>query len=87
MDYMWGGEDTISKSEAKNLNGQCYVMWHNKDRWKEIEYDAFYARARFLFFDVTIKNKLLLIKICPQLLIRLPRMLLGRVKRKVTSFL
>ena len=81
MDYMWGAEDTISYSEQKNKQGQCYVMWHNRKRWKELEYKSFYAKARSLFFDVDIKHKLLLIKICPRLLVRLPRMCMGRIKR------
>ena len=82
LDYMWGEEDTISFSSQKNLNGQCYVMWHNKKRWKEIEYEAFYARVRSLFFNVNLKHKLLLVKICPRLFIRLPRMVYGRINRK-----
>lgn len=81
MDYMWGAEDTISYSEKKNKQGQCYVMWHNRKRWKALEYESFYAKARSLFFDVDSKHKVLLIQICPQLLVRLPRMCMGRVKR------
>ncbi len=85
MDYMWGAEDTISFSSQKNLKGQCYVMWHNRERWKEIDYESFYARARSLFFDVDLGYKLLLVKICPQLLIRLPRMCVGRIRRNMVN--
>lgn len=83
MDYMWGNEDTISRNRQKNKNGRVYVMWHNRERWKEIEYEAFYSLARSIFFDIDCKHKLILIRICPQLLIRLPRMLLGRLKRMI----
>lgn len=83
MDYMWGGDGTITVANGKNYNGQCYVLWHNRKRWKEIEYEAFYSRARFLFFEVDKKDKWLLIKTCPQLLIRLPRMIFGRIKRHI----
>ena len=83
MDYMWGGDDTITVANGKNYNGQCYVLWHNKERWKELEYESFYAKARSLFWGATLKDKLLLIKICPQLLVRLPRMILGRIKRSI----
>ena len=83
LDYMWGAEDAISYGKQKNKNGYCYVMNRNKTRWKELEYESFYGIARWLFFDVDFKHKLLLIYLCPQILIRLPRMILGRVKRMV----
>ena len=81
MDYMWGNEDAISKNRQKNKNGYCYVMKHNETRWKEIEPDAFYSIARWLFFDVDVEHKWMLLKMHPRMFFRLPRMLLGRIKR------
>jgi glycosyltransferase involved in cell wall biosynthesis len=82
MDYMWGGDDTISKSK-KNKHGCVYVMWHNRKRWKELEYEAFFTLARSLFFDVDVRRKLTLMMICPQLILRLPRMCIGRMLKKL----
>ena len=82
VEYMWGGCDTISKANGKEYNGRFYVLWHNQKRWKQVDYDSFYATARSLFFHVNLHAKLLLLKICPMMLLRLPRMVIGRLMRQ-----
>ena len=85
MDYMWGNEDAISNGKTKNKNGYCYVMKHNESRWKEKEPDFFYSLARWLFFDVDFKHKFELLKMCPQMILRLPRMVIGRIIRIIKN--
>lgn len=83
VEYTWGGMDTISKANGKEYNGRFYVLWHNQKRWKVVDYKSFYATARGLFFNVSLRKKLLLVTMCPKILLRLPRMLIGNLKRRV----
>lgn len=73
MDYMWGGEDALSKGGTKNLDGRAYVVWHNQERWKEVAYDAYFKEVKNLFRRVSPKTRRMLIKMEPKVLLTLPQ--------------
>ena len=73
MDYMWGGDDALSKGGKKNNDGRAYVVWHNQDRWREVAYDAFFDEVKRLFRRVSPKARRMLIKMEPKVLLALPQ--------------
>lgn len=73
MDYMWGGDDALSKGGTKNLDGRAYVVWHNQARWREVAYDAYFTEVRNLFRRVSPKARHMLIKMEPKVLLALPQ--------------
>lgn len=87
LDYSWGGVDTISYDNEKNLKGYCYVMWHNKKRWRKLEYFSFIDFAAKRFRRVDWDAKKLLLCIAPELLFRLPVLYLYSLNRKVKCML
>lgn len=73
MDYMWGGDDALSKGGTKNLDGRTYVVWHNQERWREVAYDAYFSEVKNLFRRVSSKTRRMLIKMEPKVLLALPQ--------------
>ena len=73
MDYMWGGDDALSKGGTKNLDGRAYVVWHNQERWREVAYDAYFKEVKNLFRRVSRPVRRMLIKMEPRVLLALPQ--------------
>lgn len=73
MDYMWGGDDALSKGGTKNIDGRAYVVWHNQDRWREVAYDAYFNELKNLFRRVSRPVRRMLIKMEPKVLLALPQ--------------
>lgn len=87
LDYSWGGIDTISYDNKKNIQGYCYVMWHNRKRWRKLEYLSFVDVAAKRFRRVDWKTKKLLLSIAPELLFRLPIIYTYAINRKLKDLL
>ena len=83
MDYIWGGEDALSKDGTKNKDGKAYVVWHNKDRWREVAYDTFFNEVKSLFRRVSSKTRRMLIKMEPKVLLAIPQIYWEAVMRVV----
>ena len=73
MDYIWGGDDALSKGGTKNLDGRAYVVWHNQERWREVAYDAYFKEVKNLFRRVSRPVRRMLIKMEPKVLLALPQ--------------
>lgn len=83
MDYMWGGGDTMSVNMKNNNRGLYYVLQHNKERWKEIAYDAYHAQLLKLYRHAPIRIKWQFIKSDPNVLVDLPNLYYQAAKRLV----
>lgn len=83
MDYMWGGGDTMSVNKKNNKKGFYYVLLHNKDRWKEIAYDAYHAQQLKLFRHAPIRIKWQFVKSDPKVLVDLPNLYYQAAKRLI----
>ena len=73
MDYIWGGDDALSKGGTKNLDGRAYVVWHNQERWREVAYDAYFKEVKNLFRRVSRPVRRMLVKMEPKVLLALPQ--------------
>lgn len=83
MDYMWGGGDTMSVNKKNNKKGFYYVLIYNKDRWKEIAYDAYHAQLLKLFRHAPIRIKWQFVKSDPKVLVDLPNLYYQAAKRLI----
>lgn len=83
MDYMWGGGDTMSVNKKNNKKGFYYVLIYNKDRWKEIAYDAYHAQLLKLFRHAPIRIKWQFVKSDPKVLVDLPNVYYQAAKRLI----
>lgn len=72
LDYIICNPDSISINANKNTYGMCYVVLHNQERWKELEYDSFYTLVKSFFRHVNLKKRMDLIKATPKLLLDIP---------------
>lgn len=83
MDYMWGGDDALSKGGKKNLDGRAYVVRHNQERWREVAYDAYFKEVKNLFRRVSRPVRRMLIKMEPKVLLALPQIYLEAAVRVI----
>lgn len=88
LDYIVCNPDSISINTNKNTYGMCYVVLHNQERWKDLEYESFYTIVKSLFRHVDIKRRIDLTKAAPKLLMDLPSIyvnaILNFIKRKLS---
>lgn len=83
MDYMWGGGDTMSVNKKNNKKGFYYVLLHNKDRWKEIAYDAYHAQLLKLYRHAPVRIKWQFLKSDLKVLLDLPNLYYQAAKRLI----
>lgn len=81
LDYLWGGNDTMSVNAKNNQRGFYYVLLHNQKRWKEIAYDAYHAQLMKLFRHAPIKIKWKFIMSDSKILRDLPNLYYQAAKR------
>lgn len=83
MDYMWGGGDTMSVNQYNNLRGRCYVLWHNRKRWRKVAYESFIGEIKSHFRRGDLKIKKQLICTAPEVILHIPSIYLNAVKKYV----
>ncbi len=83
VDWFVGGIDTITSKKKLNRNARCYVVWHNRKRWRELEYNAFIHEVLSLFAHSSLKAKWLLIKAAPEILLFWPAVYINIVIRLI----
>ena len=81
MDYMWGGADTMSVNQKKNASGFNYVLWHNRDRWREVAEDAFRDLLKRQYRHASMRMKWKFIKSDYKLLLDIPSLYMQAGKR------
>lgn len=72
VEWFVGGADTITRKTKMNRNARCYVIWHNRKRWREISYKSLIHEAKSLFAKTQLKYRWYLIKAVPEILLLLP---------------
>lgn len=87
MDYMSGGADTMSINRKNNHGGFYYVLLHNKERWKEIAYDAYHAFLLKLYRHAPVRIKWQFIKSDPKLIFGIPSLYYEAGMRFINRFL
>ena len=85
VDWFVGGDDTITSKKKLNRNARCYVVWHNRKRWRKMEYCAFIHEAISLFAHSSLNAKWLLVKAAPEMLVIWPATYINIVIRKLNS--
>ncbi len=83
VDWFVGGIDTITSKKKLNRNARCYVVWHNRKRWRELEYNAFIHEVLSLFAHSSLKARWLLIKAAPEILLFWPAVYINIVIRLI----
>lgn len=83
LDWFIGGTDTITSKKKLNRNARCYVVWHNRKRWRELEYNAFIHEVFSLFAHSSLKARWLLIKAAPEILLFWPAVYINIVIRLI----
>ena len=83
MDYMWGGGDTMSVNPYNNLRGRCYVLWHNRKRWRKVAYESFIGEIKSHFRRGDLKIKKQLICAAPEVIRYIPLIYLDAVKKYI----
>lgn len=82
LDWYIGGADTITSKEMLNRSARCYVVWHNRKRWREVSYRSLIEEAKGLWVRTPWQYKLLLIKAAPEVVLLLPIVYLNVIIRK-----
>ncbi len=74
LDYMWGGADTMSVNQKNNGKGLRYVLWKNRERWKEIAYQSYHDMLLKQFRHAPLRDKYLFVKSDYKLLLDIPNL-------------
>jgi len=86
-DWYWGGADTITIKKQLNHDAKCYVIWHNRERYRQVEYNALITHFRQLFVHASLPYKWLLIKSVPEGVFLIPVIYLNVMIRKINLYL
>lgn len=87
LDWFIGGADTITSKTEKNRNARCYVVWHNRKRWRKLEYSAFIHEAISLLAHSSLHSRWLLIKAAPEMIVFWPVVYINIAIRKINKVL
>ena len=87
LDWYIGGYDTITTKKEKNRNARCYVIWHNRKRWRKLEYSALIHEALSLFAHSSLHSRWLLIKAVPEMIVFWPAVYINIAIRKINKIL
>lgn len=87
VDWFVGGRDTITSKKMMNRNARCYVVWHNRKRWRKIAYSALIHEALSLFAHSSLHARWLLIKAAPEMLVIWPAVYINIAIRKINKVL
>lgn len=87
VNWFVGGRDTITVKKLMNRNARCYVVWHNRKRWRKLEYSALIHEAISLFAHSSLHARWLLIKAVPEMLIFWPAVYINIAIRKINKVL
>lgn len=86
-DWFVGGKDTITAKKLMNRNARCYVVWHNRKRWRKLEYGALIHEAISLFAHSSLHARWLIIKAVPEMLVIWPAVYINIAIRKMNKLL
>ena len=87
VDWFVGGKDTITSKILMNRNARCYVVWHNRKRWRKLAYSALVHEALSLFAHSSLHARWLLIKAVPEMLVIWPAVYINIIIRKINKVL
>ena len=83
LNWYIGGFDTITSKKKMNRNARCYVVWHNRKRWRKLEYNAFIHEVISLFAHSSLHSRWLLIQAAPEILLFWPAVYINIVIRMI----
>ena len=83
VDYMWGGEDTISANKYRNDRGFVYVILHNKKRYKELAADIYWEFLMQYYRHMQRPVKMEMLRQEPLLIFMMPLIYYRTIKRYI----
>lgn len=86
FEWYCGDKDTITIKKKLNHNAKCYVIWHNRKRFRTVAYESLKKQFRNLFVHASLPYKVLLIKALPEGLLLIPALYLNVIIRKLNLY-